>query len=172
MQPLNLKPTHKLVKDYYKVLGQFGQLHIDHEVAVRSAFQGLLAAAASGSIGHWFRNTPSSRPKAEPITRRRRAARFLHLAHGYWEAKDEHDDLDKEIRAKLEKGYPAHQHHLSGARARGPLPEWRPSGTEHRHYATPKNLVELLKILRISRARPRGMGRRGRRIQGAHPRNC
>ena len=26
------------------------------------------------------------------------------LARGYWEAKDEHDDLEKEIRAKLERG--------------------------------------------------------------------
>lgn len=43
MQPLNLKPTHKLVKNYYEVLGQFGQLNIDHEMAVRSAFQTLLA---------------------------------------------------------------------------------------------------------------------------------
>ena len=42
MQPLNLKPTHKLVKNYYEVLGQFGQLNIDHEGAVRDAFQDLL----------------------------------------------------------------------------------------------------------------------------------
>jgi len=39
MQQLNLKPTHKLVKNYYEALGQFGQLNIDHEMAVRSAFQ-------------------------------------------------------------------------------------------------------------------------------------
>ena len=38
MQPLNLKPTHKLVKNYYQALGQFGQLNIDHEMAVRDAF--------------------------------------------------------------------------------------------------------------------------------------
>jgi len=41
MQSLNLKPTHKLVQNYYEVLGQFGQLEIDHEGAVRSAFQNL-----------------------------------------------------------------------------------------------------------------------------------
>jgi hypothetical protein len=39
MQPLNLKPTHKLVTNYHQALGQFGQLNIDHETAVRSAFQ-------------------------------------------------------------------------------------------------------------------------------------
>ena len=26
--------------------------------------------------------------------------------HGFWEAKDEHDDLEKEIKRKIEKGYP------------------------------------------------------------------
>ena len=42
MQDLVLKPTHKLAKSYYETLGQFGQLDIDHEMAVRSAFQALL----------------------------------------------------------------------------------------------------------------------------------
>jgi predicted helicase len=40
---LALKPTHAPIKAYYETLGQFGQLHIDHEMAVRSAFQDLLA---------------------------------------------------------------------------------------------------------------------------------
>src|ERR1035441_2708867 len=40
---LSLKPTHATVKAYYETLHQFGQLYIDHEGAVRSAFQTLLA---------------------------------------------------------------------------------------------------------------------------------
>ena len=43
MSQLNLKPTHAAVKNYYNVLNQFGQLYVDHEMAVRSAFQYLLA---------------------------------------------------------------------------------------------------------------------------------
>ena len=31
----------------------------------------------------------------------------LRLTHGYWEAKDESDDIDVEIEKKLKKGYPA-----------------------------------------------------------------
>jgi predicted helicase len=31
----------------------------------------------------------------------------LRLVHGWWEAKDEKDDLDKEIQVKLDKGYPS-----------------------------------------------------------------
>ena len=30
----------------------------------------------------------------------------LRMARGYWEAKDSHDDLDSEIQAKLDRGYP------------------------------------------------------------------
>ncbi len=40
---LALKPTHTAVKAYYDTLHEFGQLYIDHEGAVRSAFQALLA---------------------------------------------------------------------------------------------------------------------------------
>jgi hypothetical protein len=40
---LSLKPSHTAVKAYYEALHQFGQLYIDHEDAVRSAFQTLLA---------------------------------------------------------------------------------------------------------------------------------
>jgi hypothetical protein len=29
LERLDLKPTHAAVKNYYAVLGQFGQLHID-----------------------------------------------------------------------------------------------------------------------------------------------
>ena len=42
MPTLNLKPTHKPVKAYYESLGQFDQLGVTHETAVRSAFQSLL----------------------------------------------------------------------------------------------------------------------------------
>jgi hypothetical protein len=30
----------------------------------------------------------------------------FYLRHGCWEAKDTHDDLNAEIRAKIKKGYP------------------------------------------------------------------
>ena len=31
----------------------------------------------------------------------------MRLAHGYWEAKDLHDNLDAEIQHKLRQGYPS-----------------------------------------------------------------
>jgi len=85
MQPLNLKPTHKLVKNYYEVLGQFGQLEIDHEGAVSSAFQNLLAGC-----GHQFDLTLVREYSFQPS--KLHAIRIdgavlnpFKLAHGYWE---------------------------------------------------------------------------------------
>ncbi len=40
--PLELKTTHKPVRDYYKHLDEFQRLGVKHEGAVRSAFQRLL----------------------------------------------------------------------------------------------------------------------------------
>jgi predicted helicase len=105
MSQLNLKPTHAAVKNYYAALHQLGQLHIDHEMAVRSAFQELLS-----SCGRKLKLTLA--PEFE-IKRKHSSIRVdgalldeFKLAHGFWEAKDEKDDLDREIKAKLEKGYP------------------------------------------------------------------
>ncbi len=106
MQPLNLKPTHKLVKNYYEVLGQFGQLEIDHEGAVRSAFQSLLAGCGSKLDLTLVPEYPYERPKLHPIRIDGALLNPFRLARGYWEAKDEHDDLEKDIRSKLDKGYP------------------------------------------------------------------
>jgi len=67
MQPLNLKPSHKLVKSYYEALEQFGQLNIDHEMAVRSAFQGLLAGCGRQFDWTLVPEWPIQRPKAALI---------------------------------------------------------------------------------------------------------
>jgi hypothetical protein len=105
MSQLNLKPTHAAVKNYYAALNQLGQLHIDHEMAVRSAFQALLSAC-----GRKLKLTlaPEFEIKRKNLSIRVDGALLdeFKLAHGFWEAKDEHDDLDREIKSKLDKGYP------------------------------------------------------------------
>ncbi|MFZ1136374.1 MAG: N-6 DNA methylase, partial [Candidatus Korobacteraceae bacterium] len=105
-EPLNLKPTHKLVKSYYETLGQFGQLNIDHEMAVRSAFQALLAGCGRQYDWTLVPEWKIQKPKAGIIKVDGALIDTFRLARGYWEAKDERDDLEKEITAKLEKGYP------------------------------------------------------------------
>ena len=106
MQALNLKPTHKLVKDYYATLGQFGQLEIDHEMAVRSAFQALLRGCGRQFDWTLVPEYAIQKPKARPIKVDGAMVDAFRLARGFWEAKDEHDDLEKEINAKFERGYP------------------------------------------------------------------
>jgi predicted helicase len=105
---LALKPTHATVKAYYETLHQYGQLHIDHEGAVRSAFQELLAKSGR-------RAKPQLTLVPEYRIERARGSSVIvdgalvdlyHLPHGYWEAKDEKDDLAREVQLKLDKGYP------------------------------------------------------------------
>jgi predicted helicase len=104
---LALKPTHATVKAYYETLHQYGQLHIDHEGAVRSAFQEVLAKSGRKA-------KPQLTLVPEYRIERRGSSVIVdgalvdlyHLPHGYWEAKDEKDDLAKEVQLKLDKGYP------------------------------------------------------------------
>lgn len=105
MLQLTVKPGDKLVKGYYEVLGQLGQLHIDHEMAVRSAFQNVLTGYSKKLRWTVVPEFPIKTPKGriavdaavlDSWTNRR----------GFWEAKDEHDDLEKEIKLKIGKGYP------------------------------------------------------------------
>jgi hypothetical protein len=106
MQELNLKPSHKLVKSYYETLGQYGQLSIDHEMAVRSAFQALLRGCGRQFEWTLVPEYAIHKPKAGIIKVDGAMVDIYRLARGFWEAKDERDDLEKEIRAKFDRGYP------------------------------------------------------------------
>ena len=105
---LSLKPTHATVKAYYETLHDV-QLHFDHEGAVRGAFQTLLTKCGQ-------RTEPKLTLIAEYPYKRGRGPQLridgalvdlYKLPHGYWEAKDEKDDLAKEVQRKLDKGYPS-----------------------------------------------------------------
>lgn len=145
MQPLNLKPSHKLVKSYYETLGNYGQLNIDHEMAVRSAFQNLLAGC-----GHQFKWTlvPEYQfhpAKLSPVRVDGALLDTFRLPRGFWEAKDEHDDLDKEIRAKLDKGYPRNNI-IFQAPKRAVLYQHGVRQGLNEDIRDSANLVELLKV--------------------------
>ena len=101
-----LKPTHKVVKDYFAEVQKLAQLGAVHEGAVAPAFANLLRAAAQ----------PFGWTLAEQYARTVRGGQAIRidgalldsfrLARGYWEAKDSADDLDAEISRKLDAGYP------------------------------------------------------------------
>src|SRR5207253_948291 len=75
--------------------------------AVRSAFQDLLAKCGRKA------KPPLTLVPEYRIERARSSVivdgalvDLYHLPHGYWEAKDEKDDLAREVERKLDKGYP------------------------------------------------------------------
>ena len=106
MQHLNLKPSHKPVKDYYAALGQYGQLNIDHEMAVRSAFGNLLDKCARQFEWTLVPEYALERKNASPLRVDGALLDAFRLRRGLWEAKDERDDLEKEAKHKIAAGYP------------------------------------------------------------------
>src|SRR5919204_4584170 len=106
MHELNLKPAHKPVREYYAALNQLGQLHINHEMAVRSAFESLLRHCGRQFQWTLVPEYAVTRKNAAPIRVDGALLDNFRLTRGFWEAKDEHDDLEKEARRKLQLGYP------------------------------------------------------------------
>ncbi len=110
MTTLNLKPTHKPVKAYYESLQRFESIGVSHETAVRSAFQTLLEYC--GRQFNWILVPEHSMtPLIKGVKNKRividgALIDTFQLPHGYWEAKDIHDDLPTEVLRKFEKGYP------------------------------------------------------------------
>ena len=98
---LNIRSADRLIKNYYEVLHEHSQFEIDHEGAVRRAFQGLLAGYAKRREWLLVTEYPYQRLKIDGALldswKQRR---------GFWEAKDVHDNLEKEIRKKIDSGYP------------------------------------------------------------------
>ena len=101
-----LKPTHKVVKDYFAEVHKLTQLGAVHEGAVAPAFANLLRAAAQ-PFG-WTLSEQYARTARSGHATRIDGALLdkFRLARGYWEAKDSADDLDAEISRKLAAGYP------------------------------------------------------------------
>lgn len=103
---LNLKPTSARVRDYYSALNQLGQLNISHEMAVRSAFASLLDGCAKQFQWKLVPEYRIALPRSKSVIVDGAVLDTFTLKHGYWEAKDLKDDLEKEIKKKLELGYP------------------------------------------------------------------
>ena len=106
MLVLPLKPTHKPIKAYHAALKQFDLLDVTHETAVRSAFQSLLEYCARQF------NLTLVPEYSITIHRNKRIVvdgvliDDFQLPHGYWEAKDIHDNLPIQVQRKFAAGYP------------------------------------------------------------------
>jgi hypothetical protein len=98
MNALNVKPSDKLVKDYYAALGQYSQLHLDHEGTVRSAFQAVLRGYGKKLDWTLAPEYAIQLGKGKRIVVDGALLDDWKFRHGFWEAKDEHDDLEREIK--------------------------------------------------------------------------
>ena len=106
MPVLNLKPTHKVIKDYYHCLEEFDHFGVTHESAVRSAFQTLLEGCGKQRGWKLIPEDSINLGRNKRIVVDGALIDKFKLPQGYWEAKDIHDDLPKEALRKFEAGYP------------------------------------------------------------------
>src|SRR5713226_1942895 len=103
---LSLKPSHAKVRQYYDSLHQYGQLNISHETAVRQAFASLLDTCARQFKWKLVQEFRLPAPKNKSIILDGVVLDSFTLKHGFWEAKDLKDQLDREIKKKFDAGYP------------------------------------------------------------------
>ena len=106
MPKLNLKPTHKPIRDYYTTLQQYEQYDITHEGAVSSPFDTLLHACAKQVNATLVPQYQMRTPTGNRIVIDGVILDEYGLPFAYWEAKDTDDDLLKAIQDKREAGYP------------------------------------------------------------------
>ncbi|MBU3679911.1 MAG: DNA helicase [Candidatus Kapabacteria bacterium] len=103
---LDLKPSHKPIKEYFEELASFAQHGQVNEMTVRNAFQDVLQIYTK-KLGWQF---------VEEYTIKRSGRRNasvdgalldqFSLPRGFWEAKDTQDDLAIEVQKKFADGYP------------------------------------------------------------------
>lgn len=106
MEKLNLKPTHKPIRDYYEALEQYNRHNITHEGAVSNPFAFLLATCAKKIKGTLEPQHTMRSPEGNRIVIDGAILNEYGLPTAYWEAKDMDDDLPKAIQEKHDKGYP------------------------------------------------------------------
>ncbi|HEX8727289.1 MAG TPA: N-6 DNA methylase, partial [Ktedonobacterales bacterium] len=92
----------KAIQAYYAALDDLGAQGISHELALRTAFQNLLAHYAQQLKWTLIAELTLKNGSRPDGALRDRST----LTRGHWEAKDTHDDLETEIRKKIAKGYP------------------------------------------------------------------
>ena len=98
-------PSYPHIEEYrakLQELIEFGGS--DNEENIRPAFQNCLDAYCRDHRERLvlipeLKTSPSNKPDGT-------VKDSLRMARGYWEAKDSHDDLDAEIQAKFNRGYP------------------------------------------------------------------
>ena len=106
MPKLNLKPTHKPIRDYYATLQQYHQHDITHEGAVSAPFETLLNTCARQVNATLIPQYAMHTTTGDRIVIDGAVLNEFGIPIAYWEAKDIDDDLSKAVQQKREAGYP------------------------------------------------------------------
>jgi hypothetical protein len=99
MSNFKLKPTHAPVKAYYETLEKFGKF--DNEGNIRRAIESLLEKCARPFVVAEYQIARSGK---SPLRVDAAVLDAFNLPRGYWEAKDEKDDLQAEMNRKFAAG--------------------------------------------------------------------
>src|SRR5713226_6743404 len=100
--PTALKHTHKVIQQYYAALQVYRDQHVHHEGATETAFSRLLADTAKPNGWTLIPKLPL-KVGGKSVVPDGTLRDDFELKRGFWEAKDTDDDLDKEIRKKIDK---------------------------------------------------------------------
>ena len=106
MPKLNLKPSHKAIRDYYGTLQQYEQHAVRHEGAVSSPFETLLHTCAKQVNATLVPQYAMHAAAGNRIVVDGVVLDAYGLPFAYWEAKDMDDNLPKAVQEKRDKGYP------------------------------------------------------------------
>ena len=106
MPQLNLKPSHKAIRDYYATLQRYEQHDITHEGAVSNPFAFLLNACAKQANATLVPQYPMRTPAGNRIVLDGVILNAYRIPFAYWEAKDIDDDLHRAVQEKRDAGYP------------------------------------------------------------------
>ena len=106
MPQLNLKPTHKAIRDYYATLQQYHQHDITHEGAVSAPFETLLNICARQVDATLIPQYAMCTTTSDRIVIDGAVLNEYGIPIAYWEAKDTDDDLSKAVQEKQKAGYP------------------------------------------------------------------
>ena len=106
MPKLNLKPSHKVIRDYYATLQQYDKHNATHEGAVSNPFAFLLDTCAKQVNATLIPQYAMRAPKGTRIVIDGVILDEYGLPFAYWEAKDIDDDLVKAVQDKRDAGYP------------------------------------------------------------------
>ena len=106
MPQLNLRPSHKAIRDYYATLRQYDRHNITHEGAVSSPFETLLTVCAKQVDATLIPQFAMRGPSGNRIVLDGVILDAYGLPFAYWEAKDMDDNLTRAVQEKRAAGYP------------------------------------------------------------------